>query len=87
MYFTIDQKLFSFNLIYIESWWMNGFKCIMAKRSKQVEDHKAIKQHSEKRMKMKVLLRIRGCYFAYDDVKEWKEILKQQRRMKTKPRS
>ena len=41
---------------------MNGFKCIMAKRSKQVEDHKAIKQHSEKRMKMKVLLRIRGCH-------------------------
>ena len=49
MYFTIDQNLFSFNLIYIESWWMNGFKFIMAKRSKQVEDHKAIKQHSEKK--------------------------------------
>ena len=49
MYFTIDQKLFSFNLIYIESWWMNGFKCIMAKRSNQVGDHKAIKQHSEKK--------------------------------------
>ena len=49
MYFTIDQKLFSFNLIYIESWWMNGFKCIMAKRSNQVRDHKAIKQHSEKK--------------------------------------
>ena len=49
MYFTIDQKLFSFNLIYIESWWMNGFKCIMAKRSKQVEVNKAIKQHGEKK--------------------------------------
>ena len=49
MYFPIDQQLFSFNLIYIESWWMNGFKCIMAKRSKQIEDNKAKKQHSEKK--------------------------------------